>query len=380
MHRYEEIAETIRGGIARGEYGPEGRLPSERWFGRTFEAQRNTVRRALGLLEREGQITSVGKSGWYVESAVPTAPRVTSAERRILLVTFRRRSGPSIETLTVGLQEVLTAGGIQMLHYDSPSVADAHHVATIEELTTVDAGGIVMWPHSSIDKSLLLRLQASIPLVLVDRRVFGFECDSVLFDDLGGGRLLTEHLIANGHRRIAYLGDEPFVESVQNRWLGYRRALDAAGITSDENLTVLTHGQQEPTFSANVRILLRELTQPPTAIVCSNDNVASALLLLLRQEGLRVPEDIAVAGIGNVAPGYLDVMGLTSVCQPFTELGRAAGRLLLERLSEPLATRGGRCREVIIPMDLVVRPSSGAHVGGDASPAALPPDLSMLSV
>jgi DNA-binding LacI/PurR family transcriptional regulator len=359
LHRYKTIADEIRTEIARGAYGPDGRLPSERRLMRAFDAQRNTVRQALSLLEREGQIESVGKSGWFVVQNLPLPTPASLEGQRVLFVTFRRRTSELADHIAAGLRDAMAARGVQVLRYDSDAHEYEKHVADIQRLTTTDAGGLVMWPQLPIDASLLARLEATTPLVLVDRRVFGFESDSVLFDDFGGGRMATEHLLANGHRRIAFVGDEAFVESVQNRWQGYRHALEAAGVPTDDNLTVFVYGRIEPTFSANVRFLLRGTPEPPTGIVCSNDGVATKVLLVLREEGLRVPEDVAVTGFGNEAPGYLDVMGLTSVAQPFFELGRAAGTLLLQRLSEPLANRGQHPRSVVVPLSLVPRTSSG---------------------
>jgi len=353
LHRYEEIAEQIRQSLGLGDFGPDGRLPSERWFGRTYDAQRNTIRQALGLLEREGKIQSIGKSGWYVLHSDSKPVKDRLAGQRVMLVTFRRPSGGTDDRLTKGMREVLGANGIELLRYDSDAFEEAQHIQTIEQLTTVDAAAIVMWPDNSVDKDLLTRLQSSTPLVLVDRRVFGFESDSVIFDDLRAGRTITEHLMANGHRRIAFLGDEPFVESVQKRWRGYRQALETAGIVPDENLTCLTHARHEPAFSRHIGILLQE---QPTAIVCSNDGVASTLLLVLRERGLQTPGDVAVTGFGNYASNYLDVMGLTSMDQPFYELGQAAGRIILERLAVP--ARPARFTETLIPMSLCARTSS----------------------
>ena len=373
-HRYETIAEEIRGTIARGAYGPDGRLPSERWFGKSFGAQRNTVRQALGLLEREGRIVAVGKSGWFVtaapgaasdslarEASPPKTPRrdaPVAAEGRVLFVKFQRPLGMTVDRLVSGLGEVLADDGVPLLRFDSAEYEEARHVATIEELTTVDARGIVLWPHASMDRAMLARLQALTPLILVDRRVYGFESDSVIFEDLRAGREITEHLLGLGHRRIAFFGDEPFVESVQNRLRGFRRALEAAGITPDDRLIVLVNGHFEPTFTENVRLLLRG-GERPTAIVCANDAVASAVYLVLRGEGLRVPQDIALTGFGNDSAGFLDVIGLTTMAQPFVELGREAGRLLLRRLAESATAENREPREITLPMRLVVRSSSG---------------------
>ena len=359
LHRYEEIAAEVRASIESGAYGMQGKLPSERWLGRSFRAHRNTIRQALAILEGEGIVTSVGKSGWFIPSSVAIKPQSIPSNSRVMLVTFRRPSGPSIESIATGLREVLTAAGIQMLHYDSAGPMETQHIATIEELTTVDAAGIVMWPHHSVDSSLLSRLQSSANLVLVDRRVFGFEADSVIFDDLSAGRMVTDHLIANGHRRIAFLADEPFVESVQSRWNGYRQSMELAGIEPDDHMTILTFGRHEPMFTGNVDMLLQ---CNPTAIVCSNDSVASTLLLILRSKGLNVPGDIAVVGFGNDASGYLDVIGLTTMAQPFVEFGRIAGRLLIERLTGPRSGKATGYKQILVPMSLVVRQSSGRSI------------------
>ena len=360
MHRYEQIADEIRSGILRGAYDPDGRLPSERRLVRAHSAQRNTVRQALGLLEREGRIVSVDKSGWFVSSEEGAPPSRLPSGRRVLLVTFRRHESASTDTIAHELSRTFVSRGVQVLRFDSHT-RDAAHPVTAGELVGLGVDGVVVWPHGPVDARLLAQVQSAVPLVLVDRRAFGFESDSVRFDDVGGGRLVTEHLIAQGHRRIAFVGDEPFVESVQGRWSGYRQALEAAGIAVDESLTLLTQGTHEPAFSATLRLLVRGLPEPPTAVVCSNDAVASRLLLLLREEGLRVPGDVAVTGFGNERPSYLDLMHLTTVAQSFAELGRAAGNLLLERLAEVPARRGGPRREVLLPMRLVARGSSGPH-------------------
>lgn len=325
---------------------------------RAFDAPRTTIRQALALLEREGRIHSVGKSGWYVAPDAPPEPEPDLAGRRVLLLTFRRPTTATVDAVAAGLGEALGERGVGLLRFDSAGDEATEAIDSVESLTTIVADGLVMWPDSPVDAALLTRLQASTPLVLVDRRVFGFGADCVIFDDLEGGRLVTEHLIERGHRRIAFLGDEPFVESVQRRWRGYRRALERAGIEPDDNLTVLTYGRHEPNFSAHVRFLLRELPEPPTAVVCSNDSVASDLLLLLRHAGVRVPDDVAVTGFGNHNARYLDVMGLTSVSQPFEAMGREAGRIMLGRLTEPPSRRQPAV-EVCLPMTLASRSTSG---------------------
>ena len=359
-HRYVAIADEIRRAIRQDAYAPDGRLPSERRLVRAYGAQRNTIRQALAVLEEEGRIASVDKSGWFVSSVENPAEPRSPAGKRVLFVTFRRIDTPQTDCIAQALRDTLAEEGVSLLRYDTARQEEASLAAAVDEVIRLRPDGVAMWPLGSLEMSFLAKLAAATALVLIDRRAFGFHSDSVRFNDAEGGRLVTEHLLERGHRRIAFLGDEPFVESVQSRWTGYRKALEEAGLGHDDNLTQLRYGSREPGFSASLRFLLRELPDPPSAVVCSNDDVASRMMMFCREAGLRVPEDVAITGFGNAASGYLDVMGLTTVAQPFAELGRAAGELLLRRLGEPYPAEGER-RESRLPMTLVVRESSGAH-------------------
>ncbi|RYG30951.1 LacI family transcriptional regulator [bacterium] len=86
--------------------------------------------------------------------------------------------------------------------------------------------------------------------------------------------------------------------------------------------------------------------------------VAFTLLRFLRDEGIRVPDDVAVTGYGNTMPNYTEAMALTSVDQPFTELGRAAAGILLDRVGQAPHERLKETRDITIPVKLVVRKSS----------------------
>ena len=359
-HRYEAIAGEIRLAIGKGAYEPDGRLPSERRLVRAFGAQRNTVRQALGVLEGEGRIASVDKSGWYVVPAHKAAD-ASLGDARVLLLSCRHRLSPTLDSVMVGMREALDEHGVEALRYDLPGKEGSRYIVSVDEVLEFGAQGLVLWPNWHLDTSLLSRLQSAAPLVLLDRRAFGFASDCVLFDDYGGAKAATAHLVENGHRRIAFYSDSPFVESVQSRWRGYRDALDAAGIVPDNRLTVLTNGLHQPMLRETLRVLTGEMPEPPTAVVCSNDVVASSLLLFLRSEGIGVPDDLAVVGFGNGNPDYLDLMGLTSVDQSFEAMGRAAGGLLVERLRRPSASQGEH-RRIDVPVHVVARTSSGSHL------------------
>jgi GntR family transcriptional regulator of arabinose operon len=355
LFQYQEIARELREEILRGEFRDEGRLPSERKLTERFQVQRNTVRQALALLEHEGHIATEGKRGSFVRDLEP------KVVRNVFLMNIHGGASPMLTYLTDGFSDVVGRAGFSVRRFNT-SPAEGAALEPLPEVSKLgrDAAGIVLWPQNPADPDALLRLNASIPLVLVDRRVLGVSIDCVRFDDVAGGRMVTDHLLQQGHRRIGFLTDDVFAETVQHRWHGYALSLEAAGLPVDPRLSVFFRGIHEPFFTSSMRGLFSLGKDAPTAVVCSNDLVAFMLLRYLRDEGIRVPDDVAVTGYGNAMPDYGEAMALTSVHQPFEELGRRAATTLLERLGESGDERLRETRDIKIPVRLVVRKSSSA--------------------
>lgn len=368
--RYEEIADNLRQQIQDGKYPEDQRLPSERVLMQHYGVQRNTIRQALTLLQDEGLLVSRARSGVYARS-VPAASvtahspaTLNQLEGTVLVINAWNHTSNAVDRLLVGLSGSLKGTNLSIQRFNSlPRQGEWFHVLPNQEYLTANrVVGAILWAQSATDLDALTRLRTSVPLVLVDRRVLGFEADCVRFDDVSGGRIVTEHLLAQGHREIGFFADEAFAETVQQRWRGYTIALERAGIPHDGSRVALFVGMKEPRFSDYARLFLSVTNPKPTAIVCSNDSTALALLRFLRNNGYRVPEDIAVTGYGNLLPDYLDTLELTTMSQPFEETGRVAGELLLERLqSGNHPATSNDFRQIELPVHLIVRNSSN-HV------------------
>jgi DNA-binding LacI/PurR family transcriptional regulator len=168
------------------------------------------------------------------------------------------------------------------------------------------------------------------PIVLLD--VSDASHPDLAIDDVHGGRLATEHLLAAGHARIGFVGDAPAspfgFTSSEDRRRGYLRALREAGI---EPLMELQqrgpHGRVEAQRLAD-RLL--DLVDPPTAIFAASDMQAVGVMEAVRSRGLRMPDDVAVIGFDDVE--LAEIVGLTTVRQPLRESGRRGAELLLARL------------------------------------------------
>ncbi|GAA3006730.1 LacI family DNA-binding transcriptional regulator [Streptosporangium longisporum] len=148
------------------------------------------------------------------------------------------------------------------------------------------------------------------------------------FDNAGGARAVTAHLLSAGHRRILYLGLRPGHSTSDSRVAGYRDALAAHRVPADPALEVEGEFSREAGYAA---LTARLSLGPPdfTAIFACNDLVAAGAIQALREHGLRVPDDMSIVGYDDVPPAV--DLGLTTVHLPHDELGRTAVRLALGR-------------------------------------------------
>lgn len=168
-------------------------------------------------------------------------------------------------------------------------------------------------------------------LVLVGRPPLAEDAPATVveYDNEGGAYAITSHLLAAGHRRIAYLGEVPGLVTSGQRLRGFRRAHDDRGV--DHHPSLVVKGDHSRSFGyRGTRDLLAGRAKF-TAILAATDVVAAGALQALREAGRRVPEDVALAGYDDIPLAADLYPALTTVHVPQEELGRAAVRLALSR-------------------------------------------------
>ena len=197
-------------------------------------------------------------------------------------------------------------------------------------------------------------LQAfEMPIVLVDNSFSHNWCSRVISDDVAGGQMAVEYLLKLGHQKIANISNSLDNGFSVMRHTGYCRALAGAGIENDEQLTCIVPLNYELTesFSAIVKQLLIE--QQPTAIFCNSDPIAMKIIQVANDEGLRVPEDISIIGYAGLIYTQLSTPQLTTVKQPFIDMGKEAAKILLEEVTQKTPIR-----EVKLAVELIIRKST----------------------
>ena len=169
------------------------------------------------------------------------------------------------------------------------------------------------------------------PTVLLNCHDRARRLPSVVPAELAGGQAATQHLIAQGHKRIGFINGEPWMEAAQDRLKGYRRALAAANLPFDAALVHEGDWMSGSGYEATLSLL--KARRPPTAIFCANDLMALGALEAIKQLGLRVPHDVSLMGYDDQEISRHTHPPLTTLVLPNYEMGAAAVGMLLQLAS-----------------------------------------------
>jgi len=260
---------------------------------------------------------------------------------------------PFFTDLARGVEDGASDRGLSVILGNSDDSV-AREAKYLDLFTEQRVHGVLISPYGEITLRLQRLRERGIPAVLVDRSGSDGGFSSVSVDDVAGGRLAVEHLIAQGRHRIGFVAGSLTIRQVADRLAGARAAAEAhPGVTLEvieiDALTV-TAGR-----TAGTQIAARAAADRPDGIFAANDLVAvGALQSLVMQGGVRVPEQIAIVGYDDIDFAAAAVVPLTSIAQPSREIGRIAVGILLEEAADPKLPP----RQVVFQPELVVRASS----------------------
>lgn len=236
----------------------------------------------------------------------------------------------------------------------SPLFVSGHWNAS-EEARCIDmlrsrrVDGIIVLTGRLADSALKACAKA-LPVVVTGRTLKAPNLCSLDFDNFEGARLATHHLLALGHRRIAFITGDPAHPDATERLRGYRAALAAAGVEQNPELVVPGLFHEESGLVAVGRLL--DSRQRFSAIFAANDQMALGACLGLQRRKLRVPYDVSVVGFDDLAMSRYALPPLTSVHNPAYELGQLAATAMLELL------RGEKPRADVPAPRIIVREST----------------------
>jgi LacI family repressor for deo operon, udp, cdd, tsx, nupC, and nupG len=238
------------------------------------------------------------------------------------------------------------------------SVSDtADEVKGLEVMRQQRVDGVILNSISlQQDNSHILDFcRTGIPLVAVNRYGLDDSVPQIIWDDETASTEAVLHLVRLGHRRIAHIGGPLDRHSSHCRLRGYKRGLEQTGLVCQDRF--ILHGDYRYPSGYKATISLLEIDPPPTAIFVANDVMAVACLAAVQRSGQRVPDDVALIGVGDEIFTRYTTPTLTTISLPTAEAGRQAAVMLLAQINdEPLSET-----KVVLPALLTVRESCGGQ-------------------
>jgi len=196
-------------------------------------------------------------------------------------------------------------------------------------------------------------LNKGIPLIFFDRILDLPQCTSIVIDNSKAGHEVTEHLIKNGCKRIVHITASQKRNVYADRMRGYKQALADHGIAFDENLVFYNNLSDQA--GIEVADAIKRMNPRPDAIFSANDSCAVSCIRELKYSGIKIPDDIAVAGFNNDPLSKVIEPNLTTVNYPGQEMGEVAASILIRRLDN---REGASLNTMVLRHQLIVRQSS----------------------
>lgn len=302
----------------------------------------------------------------YVPNRVARSLR--SKQTNTLALVLTDITNPFWTTIARGVEDVASREGFSVILCNTDE-SEAKEHSYVQVLLQKQVDGFLLVPANSTSRSIGLIRKQEVPLVVLDRTVPA-PVDTVKSDSVDGAYRLTCHLLAQGYRHIAMLSGPREVSTAVDRVKGYQQALADFASTElsedDEPLhaPMVIYGEFTQQGGYEMMKQLLELAPPPTAVFAANNFIAIGAFRALREAGLQVPEDIALVAFDDLPLTFMLAPFLTVAAQPVYEMGCRAAQLLLRRLVEH---ERGPAQEILLPVDIIVRRSSGARVKESAN-------------
>jgi len=370
----ERVADVLYERIKSGVYRPGDLLPPERALATDLGAHRRSVRIAITQLVEAGLVIqrphcrpSVASHQEYREQvSVPRSSSGIASSKFIALIMWHgggplEHTGTSQQRILWGMNQALLSHGYHavFLNLGELGTDDENAENEAKLLTYIHDqgfGGALFYPYAyNQNHDLVREVNRKVPIVLLDRNTMGPDMDYVGVQNLEAMKAATNHLVSQGHRRIAYLTRNERINPVVDRAQGYSDAMwsDGGAEMTEMILTISTY-EDERDWAVVDAVFALPPDQRPTATVCLTDYLAVHLCERLELLGLTIPGDVAVTGFDNLVPILPNGVGLTSAAQPFEAIGERAVELLIRRMNYGIAPAVSE----ELPVELIVRESS----------------------
>lgn len=352
--KYQSVADSLRLEISSGFYNDKQTLPTEESLCQRFQLSRQTIRRALSILEEEGIIIRRRGSG----SRLSKSGASNAAFGRSIAVVTTYINDYIFPNILQGVEGVLTANGSVPLIFTTQNRISTERKILKTLLAMNELSGVLIegcktaLPNPNLDLYREL-MEQGVQIVFINgiyRELS--DIPSVLADNYSGGRMLTEYLYNRGHRNIAGIFKSDDIQGLL-RYSGHVETLRDLGLPFEDNQVYWYNTEAQLSFNSDEFVdSVLEGFIGCTAIVCYNDEIALKIVTRLKKRNIQIPEEIAVVSFDNSQYSELAPVRITSLSHGQRNLGELAAELMMKLL------RGEESKSEIIPWHLEIKESS----------------------
>jgi len=338
-----------------------GKAPSIRDVAHAAGVSTATVSRTLSAPEKVSKPTrkavfkAIEETGYRVNVA---ARNLRKREAGAIAVLVPNLANPFFSSILSGIAEVMSEAGYNVLINDTTPFAQAGHQFP-EFASKQHVDGLILL-DGLLDHEVLVSRgppEARPPVVFACEWSDQLERPRVTIDNEAAGSAAVEHLLALGHRRVGHVCGPPSNVLTKARLKGAKAAMAAAGLEMDE--AWVYPGDFSLESGARAAVDWCHSDNRPTAVFCASDVMAIGFIGELLRRGVRVPDEVSVVGFDDLDMAAHLVPALTTIHQPRLDIGRAAARMLLERMRLSYDARLTAVPpRVVLPVELVVREST----------------------
>jgi DNA-binding LacI/PurR family transcriptional regulator len=260
---------------------------------------------------------------------------------------------PFFASVTRAVEDVAQASDYSVILCNTDENPDKERMY-LELMQDENAAGIILSPTGRLARHFPQELADLSPLVVIDRKIADVSVDCVVIDNFNAARILTQHMLEHGYKRIAGIFGANSITG-KERLAGFMAALQGAGIAIDDRYIIEIPAREFEGHTAATRLL--DLENPPDAILTSSGLLAAGTFKAIRDRELPVPNTIAFATFDESPWTTMIRPAITVIEQPTYAIGQTAAEMLLKRIADPARPT----RHVVLSHKLIIRQSCGCH-------------------
>ena len=279
-----------------------------------------------------------------------SARTVQNKVTKLVGVILPKLSSESISRVTEGISRVLGQHGFELLLVNTANDYN-REISSLELLRHNRVDGVILLASvfTELHRTLLSKMR--VPVVIVGQQFKGFNC--VCHNDLGAAYAMTSLMLEKGAKTPAFIGADPEDKAAGlDRRKGFEKALLDHGLTPDPRLMEVAKFNMDSGYEKAKQIFSGRVR--PDCIFCATDNIAAGAMLYCHEQGIRIPEDVMIGGVGDSRMGRVLLTPLSSVHLHYGTAGEEGAKMLLSQLRE----RGSVHRVLQLEFDVIEREST----------------------